>query len=105
MTQPGASSAFETFLKEVPEISGPWMAAVGQCAKANALDAKTRELAYLAVLAALRMEGGVPFHVKAAKAAGATRAEVVGAVLVGLPAAGLAVAGALPDAIEAYDGP
>jgi len=40
--------------------------------EASALDKKTEELAYLAVLAAMRMESGVPFHVASAKAAGAT---------------------------------
>jgi len=55
------------------------------------------------VLAALRMESGVPFHVKLAKEAGASRADVISAVLVGLPAAGHGVTHVLPAAIEAYD--
>jgi len=54
-------------------------------------------------LAALRMESGVPFHVKLAKEAGASRADVISAVLVGLPAAGHGVTHVLPAAIEAYD--
>jgi alkylhydroperoxidase/carboxymuconolactone decarboxylase family protein YurZ len=70
---------------------------------ASALDRKTAHLAYLAVLAALRMESGVPFHAKVAKAAGASRDEVISAVLVGLPAAGLGVTQAHPAAIHAYD--
>ena len=70
---------------------------------ASALDKRTEHLAYLAVLAALRMESGVPFHAKLAKAAGASRDEVISAVLVGLPAAGLGVTQALPAAIDAYD--
>jgi alkylhydroperoxidase/carboxymuconolactone decarboxylase family protein YurZ len=60
-------------------------------------------LAYLAVLAALRLESGVPFHVQAAKEAGASREEVISAILVGLPAAGHRVTQALPAAIAAYD--
>jgi len=55
---------------------------------ASALDKKTEHLSYLAVLAALRLDSGVPFHVHLAKQAGASRAEVVSAILVGLPAAG-----------------
>jgi alkylhydroperoxidase/carboxymuconolactone decarboxylase family protein YurZ len=54
-------------------------------------------------LAALRMESGVPFHVKLAKEAGASRDDVISAVLVGLPAAGHGVTQVLPAAIEAYD--
>ena len=61
------------------------------------------KIPYLAVLAALRMESGVPFHVKLAKEAGASRDDVISAVLVGLPAAGHGVTQVLPAAIEAYD--
>lgn len=67
------------------------------------MDKKTAELAYLAVLAALRMESGIPFHVKMAKEAGATREEIISAVLVGLPAAGLGVTQVLPAALAAFD--
>ncbi len=49
------------------------------------------------------MESGVPFHVRSAKAAGASRAEVISALLVGLPAAGQVVVQALPAALAAYD--
>ncbi len=38
-----------------------------------------------------------------AKQAGATRDEVISAVLIGLPAAGTGVTQALPAAIRAYD--
>ena len=67
------------------------------------MDKKTAELAYLAVLAALRMESGIPFHVKMAKEAGTTREEIISAVLGGLPAAGLGVTQALPAALTAFD--
>jgi alkylhydroperoxidase/carboxymuconolactone decarboxylase family protein YurZ len=50
------------------------------------------------------MHGSIPFFVQRAKNAGATRQEVISAVLVGLPAAGSAVAQALPFAIESFDG-
>jgi alkylhydroperoxidase/carboxymuconolactone decarboxylase family protein YurZ len=41
--------------------------------------------------------------VAAAKQAGATRQEVISAILLGLPAAGNAVTQALPAALAAYD--
>lgn len=97
------SNAFQTFLNVTPEHSGPWMKAVDGLAGACALDSKTRELAYIAVLAALRMESGIPFHVEAAQHAGATRDEVVSAVLLGLPAAGQQVVQSLPAALAACD--
>jgi alkylhydroperoxidase/carboxymuconolactone decarboxylase family protein YurZ len=99
----GISNAFQTFLKEAPGHAGAWMQAVQGLDQASALDKKTEELAYLAVLATLRMESGVPFHVRSAKQAGASRAEVISALLVGLPAAGQVVVQVLPAALAAYD--
>lgn len=97
------SQAFQTFLSEAPEQARAWGALVQALGQASALEAKTQALAYLAVLAALERPSGIPFHVQAAKKAGASREEVVSAILVGLPAAGHVVTQALPPAIEAYD--
>src|SRR5512135_1890864 len=101
--QSPVSKAFQTFASEAPAHAQAWGGMVMGLAKAGALDAKTSALAYLAVLAALRLESGVPFHVQAAKKAGATRAEVISAVLVGLPAVGHVVTQVLPAALAAYD--
>lgn len=101
--QPLISTAFQTFMSEAPRHAQAWGAIVQGLAGASALDAKTSALAYLAVLAALRLEGRVPFHVQAARRLGASREEVISAVLVGLPAAGHAVTQVLPSAIAAYD--
>ncbi len=46
---------------------------------------------------------GIPFHVQSAKQAGALREELIGAVLVGLPAAGQVVIQVLPVALAVYD--
>ena len=99
----GVSDAFKAFLTEAPQHAQAWMAAVQALDGASALDEKTGALAYLAVLAVLRLESGVPFHVQAAKRAGASRQEVISAVLIGLPAAGSAVTQSLPAALAAYD--
>jgi alkylhydroperoxidase/carboxymuconolactone decarboxylase family protein YurZ len=53
--------------------------------QASAPDKKT---AFLAVLVALRLESGIPFHVQVAKQRGVTREDVISAILTGLPAAG-----------------
>ena len=94
------SDAFQLFLKESPKHAHAWMTAVRGLGEASALDTKTQTLAYLAVLAALRLESGVPFHVAHAKEVGASRDEVISAILVGLPAAGNVVTQALPAAIR-----
>ncbi len=101
--KPQVSAAFQAFMTEAKEHSDVWMEAVMKLDKASALDKKTGHLAYIAVLAALRMESGIPFHVKLALQSGATREEVISAVLVGLPAAGNAVTQVLPAALAACD--
>jgi len=101
----GVSGAFQVFLGEASAHAQAWMTAVQALGRASALDRKTEALAYLAVLAALRLESGVPFHVTLAKQAGASRDEVISALLVGLPAAGNGVTQALPAALAAYDAP
>ncbi|MBJ7533560.1 carboxymuconolactone decarboxylase family protein [Rhodomicrobium vannielii ATCC 17100] len=98
------SNAFQTFLNEAPEHAKAWLGAVHGLDGASALDKKTEELAYLAVLAAARLTSGIPFHVQSAEAAGATREEIISAVLIGLPAVGNIVIEALPVALAAYDG-
>lgn len=95
------SNAFMAFMQEAPGHAQAWGAMVQGLAQASALDSKTRSLAYLAVLAALRLESGIPFHVQAAMQAGATKAEIVSAVLVGLPAAGHGVTQVLPAVLAA----
>lgn len=97
------SDAFQAFTAQAPRHAEAFMGAVQGLDAASVLDPKTGALAYLAVLAAMRMESGVPFHVALAKRAGASREEVISAVLVGLPAAGLGVTQVLPSALEAYD--
>ena len=66
------SNAFQLFMSEAPEHAQVWMTAVKGLDSACALDKKTEALAYLAVLAALRLESGIPFHVQSAKQAGAS---------------------------------
>ena len=97
------SQAFRRFNTDAAPFARAWGSAVQALAQASALDDKTRELAYLAVLAALERVSGIPFHVVSLKAKGATRDEIVSAILVGLPAAGHGVTQALPAALDAYD--
>jgi alkylhydroperoxidase/carboxymuconolactone decarboxylase family protein YurZ len=97
------SKAFFAFQNEASQHAQAWMNCVQGLAAATTLDDKTRELAYIAVLAVLRLESGIPFHVQAAKKAGAKRDEVISAILLGLTPAGHSVTQVLPAAITAYD--
>ncbi|WP_202845210.1 carboxymuconolactone decarboxylase family protein [Luteimonas saliphila] len=97
------SKAFSMFMQEAPAHAEAWMQVAKSLDAASALDRKTEELAYVAVLAATGNASGIPFHVLSAKSHGASRQEILSAVLIGLPAAGAVVIGALPVALEAYD--
>ncbi len=103
MQVPGVSPAFQRFLGEAPGHAKAWMSMVGGLDEATALDDKTVELSYLAVLAALGRESGIAFHAASARKAGASREELISAILVGLPAAGQVVIGSLPAALDAFD--
>ena len=71
--------------------------------QASTLDNEAAALAYLTILAALRLENGIQFHVQSTKQLGTTRDEIVSANLIGLPAAGQGVTQVLPTAPAAYD--
>lgn len=97
------SNAFKTFMQEAPEHQKIWMETVQKLDAVSKLDSKTEELVYIGILASIRMNSGLTFHVKHAKSLGATREEIISAILAGIPAVGNAVIQALPEAINAYD--
>ena len=97
------SDAFQTFFIEAPEQAKVWMDTVKKLDAASSLDSKTEEIAYIAVLCAVGLYAGLPFHVKHAKELGVSRDEIKSAVLLGLPAVGNQIIHALPIALEAFD--
>jgi AhpD family alkylhydroperoxidase len=97
------SNAFKLFATEAPAHAAAWLDAARGLGDACALDPKTRDLAYLAVLATQGLVTGIPFHVLSARKNGATREEIISAVLLGLPAAGNIVTQSLPAALETFD--
>ena len=97
------SDAFQSFQSEAPAHAQVWMTAVHQWGELSTLEEKTRALVYVAVLAALRMESGLSFHVAHARRLGASRSDVISAVLTGLPAAGMAVVTMFPAVMRALD--
>ena len=97
------SDAFKAFASEAPDHAKAWMTLVQSLGSASSLDAKTSELAFIAVLAALGRTSGIPFHVKSALEKGSSREEIISAILVGLPAAGHVVTQSLPAALQVLD--
>lgn len=103
MAMKNVTNSFSVFMTESPDTGKAYMDMVMKQSQMSALDRKTHELAYISVLSAIRMTGGLNFHVKSVKALGATREEVKSAVLVGLPVAGITLVDALEAALKAYD--
>jgi len=97
------SNAFQMFMTQAPAHQKAWLEAVQQLGAASALHAKTGALVYIGILAATRLESGLAFHVAEAKQLGASREEIISAVLAGLPAVGNIVIQSLPVALNAYD--
>lgn len=97
------SNAFKTFLEEAPVHQSVWLEAVQKLGAASQLDRKTAALVYIGILAAVRMDSGLAFHVAEARAFGASREEVISAILAGMPAVGNIVIQALPVALDAFD--
>ena len=98
------SNAFMTFKNEAPGQAEAWGKMVVDLNQANSLDSKTATLVYIGIMAAQNVLSGIPFHVGSAKEAGASREEVISAILMGLPLAGSKVTQALPIALQSYDG-
>lgn len=96
-------NGFKTFMKETGSIGKSFMDMAKKNSENSALDPKTQELAYIAVLSAVRLISGLEFHVKSAKELGATKEEVKSAVLVGLPAVGIIATEAMDVALKSYD--
>ena len=96
------SDAFQLFLKESPRHAQAWMTAVRGLAEASALDQKTQTLAYLTVLAALRLDRrALPCRPREGRRRVARRGDQRDPGR--LPAAGNAVTPVLSAALRASD--
>jgi AhpD family alkylhydroperoxidase len=96
---------FDLFQEEFPELASKYNELVDVQRSSKGLDSKTKQLINIAIQTATRNPRGVKFHAMMAKNEGATREEVVGAVVMNLHLSGLAaVLDSLPAAIEGYKG-
>lgn len=94
----------ELFRKEAPEVADAFNDLIMALVKRPALDAKTKQLIYISMKAALGDDAAVRAHVPMAKAAGATKEEVVDAILMTLTVAGVrGVIRCLPEVIAHYE--
>ena len=62
---------------DIPDVMQGFDALAKSACKGGALDAKTKELLAIAIAVAIRCDGCIAFHAKAAVQHGATRAEIM----------------------------
>ncbi len=95
---------FEVWGKESPETMKVFMDFAGNLEKTCGLDAKTFQLVYLGLQASRGAIGSVAAHSGFAKAAGATREEVLGVIFTTMMVCGInGVADCLTVAVDGYD--
>jgi AhpD family alkylhydroperoxidase len=96
---------YELFQKECPEVAKCFNDLIEAQKALKGIDAKTKQLINIAIQTANRNSRGVQMHAMMAKNEGATREEIVGAVVLNLHHSGFAsVLECLPAAINGFEG-
>ncbi len=96
-------SPMDVFQSEAPEVAQAFNGLIMSLVGRKGLDQKTKQLIYIAMKAAMGDVTAVQFHIPMAKAAGATREEVVDAVLMTLTVSGIrGVVQCLPEVVRQY---
>jgi alkylhydroperoxidase/carboxymuconolactone decarboxylase family protein YurZ len=94
----------EIFQTEAPDVAAAFDRLIDTLVRTDGLDARTKQIAYIAIKAAQGDATAVALHVPMAKRFGASRAEVRDAILLTLTTSGLSgVMKCLPAALQAYD--
>lgn len=97
-------SAMDLFRHEAPEVSAAFNGLIQSIINTHGLDAKTKQLIYIAIKASKGDREALKFHVPMAKQSGATREEVVDAILMTLTVSGITgVASCLPEALAYFE--
>ena len=98
------ANPMEVFQKEAPEVAAAFNGLIRSIVASKGIDEKTKQLIYIAMKASLGDAMAVKAHVPMAKAAGATKAEVVDAILMTLTVSGIrGIVTCLPDAVQQFD--
>jgi len=98
------TNPMELFQKEVPEVASAFNGLIMSLVATKGLDIKTKQLIYIAMKAAMGDDTAVRAHIPMAKAAGASREEVIDAILMTLTVSGIrGVVHCLPEAVKQYE--
>lgn len=79
----------KNILKEAPKVGEAFFAFTKAIRESSNLDPKTMELILVGIFAAHRGLRGIGTHVERAKAAGATKDEILSAILLATPVVGI----------------
>jgi alkylhydroperoxidase/carboxymuconolactone decarboxylase family protein YurZ len=89
---------------EAPEVASAFNGLIMSLVAIKGLDIKTKQLIYIAMKAAMGDDTAVRAHIPMAKAAGASREEVIDAILMTLTVSGIrGVVHCLPEAVKQYE--
>ena len=92
----------DLFQKEAPEVAAAFNGLIMSLVASKGIDPKTKQLIYIAMKASMGDAMAVKAHV--AKAAGATKEEVVDAILMTLTVSGIrGVVTCLPEAVKQFE--
>jgi len=95
----------DLFQKEAPEVAKAFNGLIMSIVALKGLDQKTKQLVYIAMKAATGDSPAVKAHLPMAKEAGATREEVIDAILMTVTVSGIrGVVTCLPEAVRFFDG-
>src|SRR6266540_1928040 len=94
---------FDVFKNEAPEVFAAFNGLVQSLINTKGLDAKTKQLLYIAMKVVTGDKTAVQFHIPMAKQAGATRDEIKDTVLLTLTITGLKGMELLQPVLEIYD--
>jgi len=98
------ANPMEVFQNEAPEVAEAYNGLIRSIVASKGIDEKTKQLIYIAIKASMGDEMAVKAHVPMAKAAGATKAEVVDAILMTLTVSGIrGVVTCLPGAVKQFE--
>ncbi|MCW4009724.1 MAG: carboxymuconolactone decarboxylase family protein [Candidatus Bathyarchaeota archaeon] len=99
-----SKSGYLMFQEESPEVAAAFNKLIETIAKPSALDAKTKQLLYIAMKIVTDDQGAALAHVPFAKKLGATREEIRETVLLTLTVVGLkGINTSLVSILDAYD--
>lgn len=94
----------KVFQEEAPEVAAAFDNLITSLICRKGLDGKTKQLVYIAMKAAMGDDMAVKAHIPMAKAAGATKEEVVDTILMTLTVSGIrGVVHCLPEAVRQFE--